>query len=266
MTEPYLIAVDLDGTLLNDEKIITEKTKQILFEAQQNGHKVVISTGRPYRASEACYKELSLDTPIVNFNGAFVHHPHDPQWGVFHAPLKLETAKTIIKTCEAFNVKNIIVEVIDHVYFRYHDEFIVETFGTGEPTFNTGDLTKLLNDDPTSIVIYPNGNADELQALIEKAPAEAIEQRSWGAPYHLIEIVRGGMNKAVGLRRIAQSYGISQDHVIAFGDEDNDLEMIEWAGHGVAMGNAIDELKEIADAITKSNNEDGIAEYLRKIL
>ncbi|HEU5141414.1 MAG TPA: HAD family hydrolase, partial [Bacillales bacterium] len=123
MTKPYLIAVDLDGTLLNDEKIITEKTKQTLFDAKKNGHKVVIATGRPFRASQECYQLLSLDTPIVNFNGAFVHHPLDHDWGLFHTPLPLETAKKVIQTCEAFEAENIIVEVTDDIYLRYYDEF-----------------------------------------------------------------------------------------------------------------------------------------------
>lgn len=267
MTKPYLIAVDLDGTLLNEEKKIQEKTRQTLLEAQRRGHIVAIATGRPYRATEAYYQSLSLDTPVVNFNGALVHHPHDRDWGVFHQPLELETAKTIIKTCEAFQVKNIIVEVTDDIYLRYHDSLIVDAFGVGGPKFQTGDLKELLNDDPTSLVIYPHDDqVDDLHDLIENTHAEVIEQRVWGAPWRLIEIVRKGLNKAVGLEKIAEFYDIPQERIIAFGDETNDLEMIRYAGHGVAMANAIDELKNIADTVTKSNNEDGIAEYLRKIL
>lgn len=267
MTEPYLIAVDLDGTLLNDEKSISEKTKHSLIEAQKDGHKIVIATGRPYRASRAYYDMLSLNTPIVNFNGALVHHPLDEDWGVYHSPLPFETAKTVIQTCEAFEVQNIIVEVVDDIYLRHHDEFFIDAFSEGGPRFHTGDLDELLQDAPTSIIIYPRDNSvDELRALLEKSHAEVIEQRTWGAPWNLIEIVRGGLSKAIGLQRIAKYYGIPRERIIAFGDEDNDLEMIEYAGQGVAMKNAISELKEVANAVTKSNNKDGIAEYLKDIL
>ena len=79
--EKHLIVLDLDGTLLTDQKTISKRTKNTLLKAKENGHEVMIATGRPYRASEVYYKELSLSTPIVNFNGAFVHHPLDNKWG-----------------------------------------------------------------------------------------------------------------------------------------------------------------------------------------
>lgn len=72
MKNRYLIALDLDGTLLKDDKTISEKTIKVLNKVKEEGHVVMISTGRPYRASELYYKQLDLDTPIVNFNGAFI--------------------------------------------------------------------------------------------------------------------------------------------------------------------------------------------------
>lgn len=267
MTDTFLIAVDLDGTLLNKDKFISKDTKQALLDAQKCGHKVVIATGRPYRASQMYYQELSLDTPVVNFNGAFVHHPLDKEWGVFHVPLELDTALDIIDTCEAFQVKNIIVEVMDDVYLKYHDEYVAEAFQEGNPTLKFGDLHHLLHDNPTSLLIHPqDDHVRELRRALEKVHAEVIEQRTWAAPWNLIEIVKKGLNKSVGLRRIAEHYNIPKERIIAFGDEDNDLEMIEYAGHGVAMGNAIDELKNIADSVTQSNDENGIPAYLRKVL
>lgn len=80
MKKQHLIALDLDGTLLTDNKIISARTKKTIEKAKEQGHIVVISTGRPFRASHAYYKELNLNTPIVNFNGAYVHHPLDVNW------------------------------------------------------------------------------------------------------------------------------------------------------------------------------------------
>jgi hydroxymethylpyrimidine pyrophosphatase-like HAD family hydrolase len=91
-----------------------------------------------------------------------------------------------------------------------------------------------------------------------------IEHRKWGAPWNIIEVVKSGLSKAVGLEIICKSFGILAENVIAFGDEDNDFEMIEFAGTGVAMANAIPQLKEIANKITLSNEEDGIAYFLEK--
>lgn len=267
MTEKHLIALDLDGTLLKDDKTISLKTKKVIEKAKADGHIVMIATGRPYRSSELYYHELELDTPIVNFNGAFMHHPKSPSWGFFHEPLDVKVAKDIVEACRSFNFHNIIAEVMDDVYFHYHDEKLLEIFNFGNPQITTGDLASYLNDSPTSLLIHTE--EDELKLIrrhLAEIHAEVIEQRSWAAPWHVIEIIKVGLNKAVGLKRAADYYGIPSERIVAFGDEDNDLEMIEFAGHGVAMGNAIDQVKNIANEITLSNEEDGIAVFLTDLL
>lgn len=264
-TKPYLIAVDLDGTLLTDKKTISDRTKQALQQAIKQGHKVVISTGRPFRSSESYYRELALDTPIVNFNGALIHHPLDSDWGVIHSPLKLNVAKEIIHTCTDFGVQNIMVEVMDEVYLRKHDELIIDTFIA--PTADVTLLPDNFHTDPTSLLIHPyDYNVDKLRQFLNEHHAEVIDHRKWGAPWNVIEIIRKGLSKAVGLEKVCSSFNIPAERVIAFGDEDNDFEMIEFAGVGVAMGNAITELKERANTITLTNEEDGIAHFLEKNL
>ncbi len=263
----YLIAIDLDGTLLTEQKSISKHNKQVIKKAIQMGHIVCIATGRPYRASQMYYQELQLNTPMVNFNGAFIHHPHNKEFGFYHTPLELTTAKTIIETCEAFQVKNIMVEIIDDFYIRYYDEVLIKTFTMGESPIKFGNLHHILTDHPTSILIHPQDNhVEQLRKLLKTAHAEVINQRVWGAPWNVIEIVKAGLNKAIGLEKIAQYYSIPKERIIAFGDEDNDLEMIEYAGIGVAMGNAIPQLKTIADKITLTNELDGIAVFLEDYL
>lgn len=267
MSEKYIIALDLDGTLLTDDKKISNRTKQVLKKAQEKGHFICIATGRPYRASIQYYNELKLSTPIINFNGAFIHHPYDSSFGTHHTTLDLKTAKVIIDTCEAFQVQNIMVEIIDDYYLRYFDEVFIETFTLGQNPVDYGNLQTLLTEDPTTILVHPQEHhVDELFALLKDAHAEIIQQRVWQAPWNIIEIVRKGLNKAVGLQKIANYYNIPRERIIAFGDEENDLEMIEFAGIGVAMSNGINELKNIANAVTKSNEEDGIALFLEDIL
>jgi 5-amino-6-(5-phospho-D-ribitylamino)uracil phosphatase len=265
--EKYLIALDLDGTLLKDDKTISLYTKEVLFKAKEAGHIVVIATGRPYRASKMYYEELELTTPIVNFNGAFVHHPKDDSWGMYHTPLHLETVKEIIEVSEKYNVKNILAEIMDDVYFHEHDEQLLDIFNLGNPHVQIGDLRQILRKDPTCILIHADEeHVEEIRTYLSEVHAHLIDHRRWAAPWHVIEIVRTGINKAVGLKRIAEYYQIPRERVIAFGDEDNDLEMIEWAGYGVAMGNAIEPLKAIARDVTKTNEEDGIGIYLKSLL
>ncbi|MFC7439615.1 Cof-type HAD-IIB family hydrolase [Laceyella putida] len=267
MNQPHLIVIDLDGTTLKGDKTISARTKQTLKRAMDAGHKVCIATGRPYQLSKEYYEELNLDTPLINFNGAFVHHPRDPHFGSYHSPLPLPTVKQVIATCEAFHVRHIMVEVLDNVYIREQDGILENSFIASERFVHKGDLHQMLNEEPTSILIQPQDeNLDELFAHLQNAHAEVIEQRKWGAPWNIIEIVRHGINKWIGVQRIAAYYGIPQERIFAFGDEDNDLEMIQHAGRGIAMGNAIASLKEVADSVTTSNDEDGIAVYLENVL
>ena len=267
MAEKHLIALDLDGTLLKDDKTISAKTKNVLSKAREAGHVVMIATGRPFRSSEPYYKELKLDTPIVNFNGAFMHHPLDSSWGFYHDPLDIKVAKDIVEACRSFQFHNIIAEVIDEVYFHYHDEKLLDIFGMGNPSVTTGDLRDYLKDSPTSLLIHTE--EDQLKQIrkhLSDVHAEVIDHRSWAAPWHVIEIIKTGLSKAVGLKKASDYFNIPPERIIAFGDEDNDLEMLEYAGRGVAMGNAIDKVKNIANEVTLTNEQDGIGVYLSDLL
>lgn len=260
--ERHLIALDLDGTLLTDGKTISKKTKHTVMNAMGQGHIVVIATGRPHRASIDFYHELGLETPMVNFNGALIHHPKDQQWDAVHSPLGIRTAHKIIHTCQELGVKNILAEVKDKIYLDQYDEEIMSIFQTKNDPITIGRLQSNLKDDPTSILIHPEEEKiNQLRQELDEH-ASLIDHRKWGAPWHVIEIVRAGMNKAVGLDKVARYFHIPQERIIAFGDEDNDLEMIEYAGVGVAMGNAINELKDLANHVTRSNEDNGIGEFL----
>ncbi|WP_181349157.1 Cof-type HAD-IIB family hydrolase [Thalassobacillus sp. CUG 92003] len=265
----HLIALDLDGTLLTDSKTISAETKHTIQQAKAAGHIVVIATGRPHRASINYYDELALDTPMVNFNGALIHHPKDHRWDALHSPLPVRTAHKIIQTCYDLGVKNILAEIKDHVYLDRHDQELMEIFHAAEydSPIQIGSLKTELDEDPTSLLIHPH--EEQIRALrneLDESHASLIEHRKWGAPWHVIEIVRAGLNKAVGLEKIAHYYHIPKENTIAFGDEDNDLEMIEYAGVGVAMENGIDELKHLAKHVTHSNEQNGISDFLQDYL
>ncbi|GGB39795.1 hydrolase [Lentibacillus populi] len=265
----YLIALDLDGTLLTDKKEISPRTKQTVMKAKEEGHIVVISTGRPHRASINYYKELGLNTPMVNFNGALIHHPYDENWQALHNPMPKRTALKIVDACYQIGVQNILAEVQDNIYLDQYDEKILEIFHTtqNDPPFTIGSLKNELKDDPTSLLIHPEENhIQKLRNHLDDYHAELIEHRKWGAPWNIIEIVKKGMNKAIGLKKVAHYYHIPEERIIAFGDEDNDFEMIDYAGVGVAMGNAINELKTIADHVTDTNEADGIGVFLENYL
>ena len=131
----------------------------------------------------------------------------------------------------------------------------------------TGDLREFLQASPTSMLIHSNEEqVKKIRNHLSEVHAEVIEHRSWGAPFPVIEIIKSGLNKAIGLKYASDYFDIPPERIIAFGDEDNDLEMLEYAGHGVAMANGIDEAKAVANETTLSNEEDGIGHYLNDLL
>lgn len=264
---PHLIVLDLDGTLLREDQLISPKTKETLLKAQRAGHYVMIATGRPYRASDIYYHELGLSTPIVNFNGAYIHNPAKRSWQVQHTPIDLGVVHDVVESVTPFTGSNLIAEIKDDIYVHHEDKDILNIFHMGNPRIVMGDLTANLPKDPTTLLIQsPEANIATIRNHLQEVHAEVIDHRRWGAPFSIIEIVRRGLNKAVGVARVAQELHIPRERIIAFGDEDNDLEMIDFAGVGVAMGNSIDELKNIANEVTYSNEEDGIAVILQERL
>ncbi len=265
MTQPYLIALDLDGTLLTNEKLISPRTKLALNKMKEAGHQLVISTGRPYRASKQYYAELDLTTPIVNFNGAHVHHPRSHEFRTSHTTIPKETAFSILEMCRSYNINNVITEVMDQVYVEKWDDSFYEVFDMPKSEVIIGPIDQKLDENPTSVLIStPRSEILQLIKALDQEHAEMVDQRSWGYPSDIIEIIRKGTNKAVGLKRVADYLSIPMDRVVAFGDEENDLEMIEAAGHGVAMGNATHSIKAIANHITHTNEDDGIASFLEQ--
>lgn len=267
----HLIALDLDGTLLTDKKEISLVNQNIIRRIIAEGHIVVIATGRPHRSSIGFYEILGLTTPMVNFNGALIHHPRDNKWGSYHHPLQNKTALDVVEASLQTNAQNIMVEVQDNAYLEIHDQEIIDIFHLTEEEkkrhpFIIGNIKEKLKDDPTSILIRPEDKYVEKLKTHLNDYVEFIEHRNWGAPFNIIEITKKGINKAIGLKQIADYYQIPKERIIAFGDEDNDLEMIDFAGVGVAMDNGISELKSIAKHVTLANELDGVGTFLADYL
>lgn len=267
MKEKYLIALDLDGTMLTDDKRVTPESKQIINHLVEDGHVVVIATGRANRLSTFYYQELGLNTPMINSNGAFIHHPLDKKWEIHHLPLQLPTALEVIDLSLSFNAQNVLAAVQDDVYLEKFDQDIADFYshsGSNE-SFFIGELKRNLKQSPTGMLIYPEiEQLDQLTDQLNDLETDFVDHRNWGAPFHAIEVMNHTMNKREGLKKVADTFNIPKDRIIAFGDGPNDLEMIEYAGIGVAMENAIDELKSVAKFSTVTNEANGVAKFLNE--
>lgn len=267
MLPRHLIALDLDGTLLPKNQDISLRTKQALQKAKKAGHIVMIATGRPYRASKRYYNELNLTTPIINFNGASVHHPLDPHYPQINEKIDLNTSLAIIQLCNEVGVENMMVEMNDAFYMKHKSGFFAHFLTDGLEPLAVGKLEELINTAPTAILVEPK--IEQIHALkeaLDQSNSETTLQRWWKGDISILEIAPNHVTKATALETVASHYNVKPEHIIAFGDEENDLEMINYAGQGIAMANAIPSLKELATHVTKSNEEDGIALYLEDAL
>lgn len=263
-----MIVLDIDGTLTNDEKKITPKTLDALKKAQENGVILVLASGRPVAGLEKLKKELKMDTHhgiLLAYNGGKLL---DAQSGtvLYEKAIPMERAKAVLRHLEQFPVSPMVMKE-KCLYVPNKDGYMAdyESIINDLEVVETGTLSEFLNFNPVKILTAaPN---EVLLEHMEKITAPFQEKFAFAmsAPFYL-ECNMKGINKAASLDRVCQSIGIDSKEIIAFGDAQNDISMVTYAGMGIAMGNACEELKDIADDITLSNNEDGIAAALEKYL
>ena len=263
-----LIAIDLDGITLNQDSMITSKTKETLKKAINAGHHVSIATGRPFRMSHQFYQQLELTTPMVNFNGALVHIPNQHWDGERETLINREIAFEILSQKKQLNLDFIAAENRDTFFIDSFDFFDEKIFASSRPGEKNLLSPKNLTTNPTSLLVRTDKRfAEAVSAELTRQFGSYVDVRTWGGPTAILEIVSKGIQKAKGVQEIANYLSIDQQDVIAFGDEHNDLELLDYAGWGVAMANGTDQLKGIANDVTPlSNQEDGLAVYLEKLL
>ena len=272
------IALDIDGTLTNDRKVITPRTKEALLAAQDSGIKLILSSGRPVQGLRAIASELQLETHdglLVAFNGAHVVDAQTDEV-LFDQPMEEEVLRALVAHMRGFDVipwitegKYLYVERGARHLITYRDA----SFDIVEYERRMCDLELVEVDDLLEVCSRPQ---DKLLCASEPE----YLQKHWRAMYEpffdslsgmftadfYFEFMAPGITKGNALTGALPKVGIDASEVIAFGDAQNDISMLEWAGMGVAMGNATEAAKAAADMVTGSNNEDGIAAALEKIL
>ena len=264
--QQYLIAIDLDGTTLNNQSELTPYTIEILRRVSELGHLVVITTGRPFRNSHQYYEALGIESPIINLNGAYAHFPNKPNWAAtYEAEVPLDAALKLLEHKEELGVSLICAEGPGYVFASSY-ALPDSPFFVIDPAEITVMTKESLTFGPTSLSVFSSvEDQARIKATILQHYGDQIDVDIWGGSLPFLEVVQKGVNKAYGLKHLAEFYHIPTSHIMAFGDQHNDLTMIAYAGHGVAMENAIEPLKAIAQDVTEfSNDEDGLAKYLAK--
>ena len=261
-----VIAMDMDGTLTNSNKDITKETLDALLHLEKQGVKLVLASGRP---TPGLYKEakmLQLDQYggyLLSFNGANVCK-YPSMECIYNNAINKKYILPIINNAKALNLGILVYKgediIVDdpNTYKADYEQKI-----TGMNLKVVDDLREFVDFEPNKFLV--SGPEAYLKTVFEdfKMPFGDRLNIYTSAPFY-VEVVSNGIHKAQGLEGVAKDLGITPDEIIAFGDEMNDLTMLQYAGHGVAMGNAVKPIKLVADEITLSNDEDGIAKSLYK--
>jgi len=273
-----VILLDIDGTLTNDEKIITPKTRDALLKAQKSGVRLALASGRPEKGLYKFARELEMDKNhgiFICYNGARVV---DCQTGelLFSNPISVEQAKAVLENIKKFEVTPIIAKgdymFTDNVFgctidWKGKPFNIVEyeCRGNGYLLCEKADMAEFI-DFPVEKIMTA-GDPAYLKAHYKEMQAPFINDLNcmFTADWYY-EYTAKGIDKATAIDFAFKKLGITSEEMIAFGDAQNDISMLKYVGIGVAMGNSTAEVKAIADEITLDNNNDGIAESLYKHL
>lgn len=259
-----LMAVDVDGTLLNSKEKLTDETLKAIKHGVDKGLVFAISTGRPIQSIKPLIDMVGLDLPFIAHNGALVIMGKSRKV-LYERRMCSSDAKDVYAVGEKYDT-TMVLWVENKPYVNRIDDRAraYEKFCRAEISL-IEDIDRLLENGCTKILWHDHPER------IEKYMQEVGKFLRGNVNYHItkpmyLEFVDKLASKAIALKKLAEHFGIRQEEIIAVGDSLNDISMIEFAGLGVAMANARDAVKEKADYITLSNDQDGVAHVIQKFV
>ena len=263
-----LIAIDIDGTLKREDKSVSERTKNAIKLAKEKGVYVVIATGRPIDGVSRYLEELDMlgeNDYVLSYNGGLV----------LKTKSREVVSKTVLTGADLHYLHNLSKElgVNIHAFSEVHGLMTPKNSKYTEVEANINGIRITINDysdiedDHSIIKVMMIDEPEVLQKAIDNLPKEVYEKYTVvrSAPFFL-EFLNKKVNKGTGVELLAKHLNIKQEEIMTFGDAGNDLDMIVYAGMGVAMANAFDEVKEAANYITDSNENDGVAKAIEKFV
>jgi len=257
-----LIAVDLDDTLLDNSQKVSPRVKEAVRKAVAQGVAVTLSTGRMHRSALPYALELDLDIPLITYNGALIKCSLSGET-LLHRPLDTQTAAEVLAL---FQERGWYIQayIDDILYVKERDAMALYYEGvSGVTAVPIGDKLFSLDAAPTKLLAMAEPNLmDEIRPVLKERFGERL-YAAISKPLYL-EMVHPSVNKGMALDFLAKRLGIGSEAVMAMGDSLNDLDMIQYAGWGVAMGNAREEVKKVARVVTGRNDADGVAEAIEK--
>lgn len=259
-----LLVADLDGTVVPKSQIISERNLAAIRAAEAKGVKVTFATGRMHASAEAFARLAQISLPIITCNGALVKSCAGEV--VFENIIDAKIVKEVINFCLAkqWHIQWYVGGEL-YVYKKHNGLFTgyddAEKIEIHEAS---GDLDRYTQKVIQLVVLNRDGKIKQISQTLQKNFSDSLFTPQTSA--FCVDVVAKGMHKAVGIDILAKKYGILPEEVMAIGDSENDMDMIRYAGLGVAMGNAFDSVKKAADYITLSCEEDGFAAAVEKFI
>jgi Cof subfamily protein (haloacid dehalogenase superfamily) len=262
----HLVAIDLDGTLLNSAKEITDTTAAILRAAREEaGVHIVLASARPPRSVLPFYTLLDLSTPTINYNGALVYDP-SCQRVIMHRPIPAKIVRGIVALARSACPEVLVsAEVMDQWYTdRFDPAYATETGLLFRPDV-VAPTDKWVDRSMTKLLLL--GEPERLGQIADAVQRDFTHQVTMvRTEEHLLQIMHATVSKAQALRVVAGEMGVRREQVMAIGDNANDVGMLQWAGVAVAMANAAPEALAVADYVTDHHDADGAAHAIRRII
>lgn len=263
--------LDLDGTLLTDDKEIPPENSRALQRVLEQGHCVVISTGRPLYSACLMARDLNLTSKgsyLIAFNGGILYDIYNKK-AVFKLPVPMDCVKTLFREAEKRAV-HIQTYDNDHVVVdrRCDDREVRLYCSKVRMDFRVLETIDDLEEEPVKLLAINMDDVrplEEFKAWIDENMGDRVS--AFFSNYQYLEIVCKGLNKGRALSRMAGILGIPVKDTVAAGDQANDVDMISAAGTGCAMANGTDEIKKVADYVTeRDNNHAGVAEIIERFI
>ena len=257
-------ACDLDGTLIGRPAVLGQRTLAAIARAQASGIPIVVATGRMFRSVEPYLEEAGITQPVVCYQGAAVVDPATREF-LLHEPLELDLAREAIASLLSHDLSpNVYVD--DHLFVAEETEYS-RAYSAFQrlPVTEVGDLLAWLERPPTKLVAVASPERlAEVRVHIERTFGDRLFVTT-SLP-HLLELGHPGASKGSGLAFVARLLGLDLAHVVAFGDGENDVELLEVAGLGVAVEGAHPRLLAIADRTCAGPAEEGVASTIEAVL
>ena len=266
-----LVAIDLDGTLVTDEKELTKKTVEVIKEASKKGVKIMISSGRSFYRLERFIDALDLrkeNQCTICFNGGMIVENKTKEM-LYSKNLNAEEVEELIQLGKALRLPIMIYSRDTHYVETIPEVVQKNTKNLKGMNLKVVNFNQINFNKPENY-IYKVCFIDKPEKIIEKRKqiSEEILKKyeiTSSVPEYL-EIVKKGIKKSEAIKVVMEKYDIKQDEVMAIGDGENDIEMLDFAGLGIAMENASDFVKGFANDVTTSNNHDGVANAIEKYI